>query len=110
MIIFLRGDAAPNSAEQLQSAIDAGFRDHQIAPRDVALAAPKWPEIESLQVDLTGATLDDPTALPRPSAPNGEILAVHRIDLSGRPVTVHGVPVSVGIEATDAALQGTSMS
>src|SRR5215207_9599645 len=91
----LSGNKPPTSAEEFAASLQEGLRQHGVTAS--AAAEGKWPNLQSLRIDLARSSGSRP--LPKLQAEEG--LTIASVQISGHPVEIEGVAADVDVQFSD---------
>ncbi|MEO8354247.1 MAG: hypothetical protein ABI680_21160 [Chthoniobacteraceae bacterium] len=83
----------PTTADQLSRALSEGFRRLGIQPSSIKAEGGIWPQIESVVIDLSGATATRTTKLPEVGESLPDTVSLAHTRILGDPVRIESVPV-----------------
>ncbi len=106
-MIPLLGAGFPDSSEALRSAIREGFARHQLTARQVTVQGGAYPQVDRLDIDLSGATATRELRAPKSGTPASGSLNVAQMEVQASPLLLEGTPLQLQLEAKDVTLQHT---
>ena len=99
----LSGDRFPTTRTELTEALAAGASAHALQA-SVSATGERWPELDSLAIDLTGSHFTRELRLPVATAPAEGELLVQRLTLSASPMEFEQVPLRFALRGEQVAL------
>ena len=98
-MIPLAAPSLPASPELLEEAIRAGFARYAITVRDTKALGATATDLESLQVDLSGAQVTRDLRPGRPGSPSGDTINAQQLSVTATPLLLEGAPLDFQLQA-----------
>ncbi len=95
----LAGHEFPKSTAALAESILAGLKNHGLTARSVRADGGEFPEIHSLHIDLSGATVNRNTSPTTSGAATDQTLAVATLGMVAQPLIVESIPAQIELHA-----------
>ena len=98
----LAGSGFPADHEALKTALEAGLKKHGIAHKSLRVEGDTYPQIEKLELDLSGAEVTRETRLPVAKSEVRHALTVANLKLTAKTLRLEKTPARLEIQATGA--------
>lgn len=89
----------PATPSQLEEAIRSGFARYKIDVREVKASGATVTDLESLEVDLSGAQVTRQLRIDRPGQHSADTMAARRLSIQASPLSLEGAPVDFNLRA-----------
>jgi len=101
----LAGSGFPDSPTALSAAIEAGFEHYGLKVKTVRVEGGQYPEVDSLNLDLTGAEATRSQKIPKPGKLTGAALKAGALEIQASPLLFEGTPIRLHLAARNVELQ-----